>query len=157
MHGSIAGPSQSRGTWRSQKGEKSKSRFNASSSLGADLFLPHAGPSLPLSHPLDHSSPWKVESCLWKEACPDMETFLHCLKACKGLVLRRMLDQGIYQYQVGMGNTWIIICNCLFPGSYEKVDPFSSTKEEMFKQNQELKMRLALSEKEVIFSKSCLK
>ena len=86
-----------------------------------------------------------------------MKTFLHCLKACKGLVLRRMLDLWIYQYQVSFGNTWIITCYCLFPGSFEKVDPSSSTKEEMFKQNQDLKMRLALYEKEVIFSWSCLK
>ena len=86
-----------------------------------------------------------------------MKTFLHSLKACKGLVLRRGLDLWIYQYQVSFGNTWIITCFCVFPGSFKKVDPYSSTKEEMFKQNQELKMRLALSEKEVIFSKSCSK
>ena len=112
---------------------------------------------------LDHSSLWEVESCLWKEAFPemkifpDMKTFLHCLKACKGLVLRRMLDLWIYQYQVSFGNTWIITCYCVFPGSFEKDDPYSSTKEEMLKRNEELKMRLALYEKGVIFSESCLK
>ena len=45
---------------------------------------------------------------------------------------------------------YILLC---LLGSFEKVDPYSPKKEEMFKQNQELKMRLALYEKEVIFSK----
>ena len=47
----IAGPSQSHGPWRSQQTEVSKSRFSASYlGLGADMFLPTAGPSQPLSH-----------------------------------------------------------------------------------------------------------
>ena len=47
----IAGPSQSHGPWRSQKGETSKSRFNASSSLGLGPAggKNKSGPSQPLS------------------------------------------------------------------------------------------------------------